>query len=420
MHNKSRFYYGWIVALCCSLLAFSINAMGNNSLSFYVEPLSQAFHISRASLNFCLFTVGAIVRTLIGFFYGLIVRRTGIKPLMWLGCSLTITAYLIFSSARNALVIALGSACYGLAHALGTFSAYNAIINHWFVRRKGFVLGLVNTSVGLGGMVINPLASHWIASIGWNASFLYTALLIAAIALPSLCFIKTTPEQKNLLPYGAEQQTVSHIQPESAPLLQLSQALRTLRFWLVALLQFLIGFGVGQAFSNIVPHLNALHINIDLLSVLFALGTTLGNLASGFVFDRFGLRVLFSSIACLQFFGILLAFFLSASAPRFLWGICVLCIGYGNSLSLGTLNHLIHAVFGQGRTNFSAIFSCLFAISNAGSILGAPFSGWLFDQTGSYQLSFLLAGILLLAVLSMAHLAIALGKRTASVSSAHQ
>ena len=82
MSKKYHIFYGWVVAISCSLLAFSINAMGNNSLSFYVAPLSESLQISRAALNFFLFTVGAIVRTVLGFFYGIIVKRIGTKTLM--------------------------------------------------------------------------------------------------------------------------------------------------------------------------------------------------------------------------------------------------------------------------------------------------------------------------------------------------
>lgn len=417
MKTKQKFYYGWIVAACCSLLALSINAMGNNSLSFYVAPLSESLQVSRAALNFSLFTVGTIVRTLLGFVYGSIVKRAGAKPLMWLGIVLTVSAYLIYSQAQSLFLLGVGSALYGTAHALGTFSAYNAIINRWFIKRKGLVLGLVNTSVGLGGMIINPLAGSWIANAGWNASFLYTALLIGAIALPALCFVKVDPAAKGLTAYGAEEApaAAANVSLPAEKLITLSDAMKTLRFWMIAAIQFLIGFGVGQAFSNLIPHLNAIQIDpvflTGTLSILFALGTTLGNFASGFVYDKFGLRVLFLSIGSLQCIGMVLVQFLTASSAPAAWILCVICIGYGNSLSLGTLNHLINTVFGQGRTNFPAIFSWLFAISNAGGILGSPFSGWLFDITGSYQLSFLLSLIFLIIVMVLVQTVITLGKR---------
>lgn len=85
---------------------------------------------------------------------------------------------------------------YGIAHSIGTFSAYNAIINNWFVKRKGLMLGIVNTSVGLGGMVINPLVGSWIQYHGWNASFLYTGLLSAPLHCPLSAWSKFIPRKR--------------------------------------------------------------------------------------------------------------------------------------------------------------------------------------------------------------------------------
>lgn len=412
--SQSRIFYGWVVAVACSLLAFSVNAMGNNSLSFYVTPLAEAFGVSRALLNFCLFTVSAIVRTVCGFFYGSISKKFGVKPLMIAGILLAVAAYIVFSQAKGVLMIAVGSGMYGIAHSIGTFSAYNAIVNNWFVEKKGFVLGLVNTSVGLGGMVINPLAGNWIASVGWNYSFLFTAAIIGAIAIPAVCFIKITPEEKGLAALGSENRPKA--EPEfKGEKLTLTGAMKTSRFWMIVAVQFITGFAVGQAFANIIPHLNALNIDKTLvsnvLSIVLALGVSIGCLATGFVFDKFGLRMLFFSIAAVQLTGIVIACFAGVNIPPALLIICVFCVGYGNSITLGTLAHMINYAFGYGKTNFGAIFAWLFAVGNAGTILGSPFAGWLFDIYGTYRMSYIIAGAALILVLVLVNVIINMGKK---------
>ena len=91
--------------------------------------------------------------------------------------------------------------------------------------------------------------------------------------------------------------------------------------------------------------------------------------------------------------------------------ISVLGIGYGNSFSLGTLSHLINTVFGYGRTDFPALFGWLFALSNAGNMIGAPFSGWIYDVTGSYQISYIISACCLVAILCLIQVAISAGKK---------
>lgn len=413
---RQKFFYGWVVAIACSLLAFSVNAMGNNSLSFYVTPLSEAFGVSRALLNFCLFTVSAIVRTMCGFFYGRISKKFGVKPLMFAGSVFAVAAYVIFSQARGVAMIAIGSGLYGIAHSIGTFSAYNAIVNNWFISKKGFVLGLVNTSVGLGGMVINPLASNWIIKFGWNYSFLLTAAIIGAIAVPSVCFVKISPSDMGLQPLGADKksQTDTDISISENEKMPLEGAMKTLRFWLIVVVQFVTGFAVGQAFANIIPHMSSLEVNTELisniLSVVVALGVSVGCLLSGFVFDKYGLRALFFSIGAIQLTGIVLACFATAEFSPILLILCVFCVGYGNSLTLGTLAHMINYAFGYGKTNFGAIFAWLFAVGNAGTILGSPFAGWLFDVFGTYRVSYIIAAAALLMVLILVNIIINIGK----------
>jgi MFS family permease len=421
--KRQRIYYGWIVAVCCSLLAFSVNAMGNNSLSFYVVPLSRAFGTSRALLNFCLFTVGAITRTLVGFVYGNLVKKFGVKPLMVAGVALAVGAYLLFSSAAGIVTIALGSGMYGIAHSIGTFNAYNSIINNWFIHKRGRVLGIVNVSVGLGGMVINPLAGNWIASLGWNASFLFTAMLIAAIAIPAVILVRVSPAKMGLEPLGFGTDSAPAVANE-ADKLSLQGAMRTLRFWMIASVQFCIGFAITQGFASIIPHLNNAGVNsaliANVLSIVLAAGAAVGAFTSGLVYDRFGLRTLFITIGSIQMAGIVIAGVLNAATPVVLLALSVFCIGYGNSLSLGTLPHMINHAFGYGRTNFGALFGWLFAISNAGNILGSPFVGMLFDRLGSYRGSYILAAVILLAVLVLVQLIIAQGQRVAKQREAAQ
>ena len=91
--------------------------------------------------------------------------------------------------------------------------------------------------------------------------------------------------------------------------------------------------------------------------------------------------------------------------------LAVLCIGYGNSISLGTVAHYINNVFGVGQTNFSALFGVLFAISNVGNMISAPISGKIFDITGSYNLTYLISACLLVIMLVLCSIVIGMGQR---------
>ena len=114
---------------------------------------------------------------------------------MVVGGVFAVSAYLIFSQATGVAFIVIGAVIYGIAHSIGTFSAYNAIINNWFVKRKGPDAGHRQHQCRPGRNGDQSPGRQLVQYHGWNASFLYTGLLIGAIALPALAWSKFIPRK---------------------------------------------------------------------------------------------------------------------------------------------------------------------------------------------------------------------------------
>jgi MFS family permease len=415
--KRTKFFYGWIVVLSCTLLAFSINAMGNNTLSFYVTSISDTFHVNRATTNFMFFTMGLITRTILGLFFGRLAVRFGVKRLMIVGMGFVLAGFLAYTYADGIWMIGLGSALYGIAHAIGTLSSYNVIINNWFTKNKGLMLAIINTAVGFGGMVINPLVSTWIERVGWNQSFLNTAILMAAIAIPALAFIREKPKNNAAEPaLPAANAAASQAAPEHT----FRRMFRETRFWLLVAVQLLIGFAIGPCFSNAIPALRALGVNpvlvSNVLSMLLALGIVIGHMTTGLLFDRFGLVALMNTAVGIVGVGLVCMGFLTADSPGVLLVFTVLCVGYSNVLSLGTLSHMINDVFAMQQKDFSALFGFLFAVQNIGIMVGSPVSGMIFDHTGSYGIAYWLSAGLIVLMLALLRIALRLARKTADTA----
>ena len=414
--GKKRIFYGWIVAFCCMLLAFSVNAMGNNGLSLYITPISEDLLISRTNINTTLLSVGLFSRTIFGLFYGKLSNRFGIKRLMFIGCLLALLAYFIFYKATNMFMIALGSGIYGITHSIGTLSAYNTIINNWFNKRKGLVLGLIPVSVGLGGIVISPLVGGWIKNFGWNMSLLLTGIIIGVIAIPAISLIRISPKEMGLTPYGEEETLPeSKIVTNKTDLLGLKGAIHTLRFWFLVFVQLFFGLCFGPAFSSVTPTFIALGTSPEyvygVLMVLVNVGVVIGSVTSGLIYDKYGLRTMILLIGGILGSGMILMILPSVGNNYIISAITVLCIGYGNAMSLGTLAHYINNVFGFDSVDFSALFGTLFAVHNVGNMIGSPIYGRIFDLTGSYKFSYLLSASTLALTLVLASIVIGMGKR---------
>ena len=60
---------------------------------------------------------------------------------------------------------------YGLGVGLGVGCSYVPVlgaVQRWFVKRRGFASGLAVSEIGVGTLMVPPLAAFLIADLGWR------------------------------------------------------------------------------------------------------------------------------------------------------------------------------------------------------------------------------------------------------------
>ena len=80
----------------------------------------------------------------------------------------------------------------------------SAIVQRWFVRRRGLALGAVAAGVGLGTMVFSPLVHLLLSSYGWRSALIVLGIVLGAMVVAGASLMLHGPEKKGLKPYGAE------------------------------------------------------------------------------------------------------------------------------------------------------------------------------------------------------------------------
>ena len=121
----------------------------------------------------------SLVFSLAGFLYfglgivnGPLADRFGARRLAVAGMILTGLGQAAASAARNLLEV---YAAYGFGVGLGVGCAYVPAIGavqRWFVRRRGFASGLAVSGIGIGTLLMPPLASQLIELLGWRDAYL--------------------------------------------------------------------------------------------------------------------------------------------------------------------------------------------------------------------------------------------------------
>src|SRR3954466_13371732 len=174
-----RLFHGWLVvagAFAVTLMGFG----GAYTFSAFVESLQRDFGASRGSVSL-VFSLAGFLYFGLGVVSGPLADRFGARPLALAGMMLVGLGLAAASMAQSLMHV---YAAYGLGVGLGNGCAYVPVVGavqRWFLRRRGFASGLAVSGIGVGTLVMPPLATMLIAALGWREAYLALGALAAVL-----------------------------------------------------------------------------------------------------------------------------------------------------------------------------------------------------------------------------------------------
>src|ERR1700694_5544345 len=175
--SNPRIFHGWFVVSA----AFAVTFFGFGcayTFSAFVEPLQRDFGASRGSVSL-VFSLAGFLYFGLGIVSGPLADRFGSRRFAVAGMILTGLGLMAASAARSLTEV---YAAYGLGVGLGVGCAYvpaMGAVQRWFVRRRGFDSGRAVSGVGVGTLVMPPLAALLIEAFGWRAAYVVLGALVA-------------------------------------------------------------------------------------------------------------------------------------------------------------------------------------------------------------------------------------------------
>ncbi|MCB1597025.1 MAG: MFS transporter [Gammaproteobacteria bacterium] len=391
--DSKAFYYGWVIAFASGFILLITNGMTLGGLNVFDKPLIESLNESMGgSVTLAgLKTRDAITLAVSGLLAplaGAAADRFGVRPLMVLGALLLSAGYFLYSTVDSLDQIYWIHLLFASALASCGLIVIVILISRWFVRDRGLALGIALAGTSLGNGTLPPINAALMGEIGWRASFAWMSLL-PLLLLPVIFFvIRERPAD-----LGAQQPPAQRTAGHSPVLggMSLSEAFRTRNFWLLALIAMTSFFAIIGTQA---------HLNLYMLgrgfsqmdagfsyTVLFYLGLC-GKVINGFLADRLGKKPVF--VAAL---GIMLAgtAVLRLPAASGIWiGLAMFGLGWGG---LYTLLQLLAADY-FGPRHLGKILGAITVLDTLGGGLGPPMIGAIRDNTGSYDLAFLLVAVL--------------------------
>ncbi len=394
--TRLPFFYGWlIVAVTFVTMAIGVNA--RTAFSLFFPPILSEFGWERG-VTAGAFSFGFVVSGIVSPLIGRLMDRAGPRAVMELGVALMGGGLLLAPLTTQpwhlyltiGVMVGAGSVCLG-------YSGQSLFVPNWFIRRRGLAMGIAFAGVGIGSVSLLPWVQHMIEQTGWRTACTAMGLLVLIALAPINLLLRKRPEDIGLEPDGDAAPSVTSAKPASNIVdpvwagtdWTLPRALRTARFWWIALGYFCglyIWYAVQVHQTKFLLDIGfSANVGVWALGVVSLLGIP-GQILLGHVSDRvgrewiwaascFGFAICFAALIALKYAPVLPLVYLMVFTQG--------ALGYGLTSIMGAV---VLEIF-QGK-HYGSIFGTIMLVALAGGAAGPWVTGLLYDLMGSYTLAF--------------------------------
>lgn len=361
--KATPFFYGWVIVIVGGIASLMMGPSQTFTLSLFIDHFVADLGISRAtiSLLYGMATLGAafLLPTT-----GRLVDRHGPRAMLFLVSLGLGVATMAMSLVGGMISLWVGLFLLRFFGFGSTQLVGNNAIAQWFVRRRGFVMGLYNQSLSVSLILFPWLAALLINEVGWRQTWIWLGVFVLVIMLPlGWLFVRDRPELYGLFPDGDRYELNDPmLQPASEENWTLEEARRTIAFW-----AFTAAFAtMTMIMSTLAFHQVSLlaQRGLDQQTAVYvfqmtALVSVFSNLVMGKLIDRISARLLIA-VVLLLLTGVL---FLVQQLDS-VWG----ALFYGAIVGIGS---------GGYRVLDSAVWPKYFGRRYLGSIKGVTLIGTL-------------------------------------------
>ncbi len=392
IQKKIPFYYGWIIVTGSGSSMFVRNSAATLTIAVFVYPMSENLGWSRTVIVGASSLAG-ILAIFISPLSGWLIQKYGTKitlliSVLLLGLSIALLSQ-TFSPIMFYLFFGISRIIFSSPIQIGA----TTIVTKWFSKNRGKATGLLGMFHSLG-MGFFPLFAQIIMNISggnpdsWRNSWLWLGISVWIISIPliSLTLFNSPSDLGIKTNVSKREKAVSEKLGRSYKSVSLKFALKSITFWMLAIVGFLTyfihtGVNIHQAAYLIDKGISPIYAATTL--TIMAIGTGFGSIICGWASDKFQAKktyffiALWLALSSFLFLGISNIF--SAFVVAFIFGIAL-----GGLLVIPPV--VLADIF--GKENIGAIRGYSEPFVSAGQAFGGITAALIYDFSGSYELTF--------------------------------
>ena len=366
-----RLFYGWVI-VAAGFVVTCIGLGTSMSLGVFLQPISLSMGWSRTEIS------AAAVLTFLAmgagsFLWGSLSDRFGTRAVLLAGGALLGAGLVASSQTTQVWQFQVLWGLFGGLAAGSFYAPLTAIAARWFTHNRSLAVALVTSGMGLGSMVIAPLARYVISVQDWRAAMFDLGLLAWAVILPVSLLVRNPPAAQAAAVAAAGG-------PDRG--FTAAQAFRTPQFYAIAGTFFTCCAAHSGPIFHMVSY--AIDCGVPAMTAATVLGTAgvaslAGRIVFGLIADRYGAKPTLVCGLLLQATAIQL--YLFVHSPDSFYALALLFgLSYGGVMPLYAI--LVRDYF--GARIMGTVFGAVVMIYTTGMAIGPWAGGYVFDHFGGY------------------------------------
>lgn len=375
LSENSPRYFGWrVLAAAVIGMALSPGPLFWGSLGVFVNAFQAEFGWDRAEIMLALtwVTIASIPAVPL---VGRLVDRLGVRRVLLPSIVLMAVVLALIPLALSSLTMLYVLFFFaGFLTAGAQSIAYIRVLASWFDQKRGLVIGITASGIGLGYAVIPPIVEWAINNHGWQAGYYALAAIVLGVSLPMMAvFIRNELNTEA----GQHEATVP-----TANGVSLQAALKTREFWVIAVSILAVATVFNAMLPTMVPLLTDRSMSRE--EAVFAVSVmgvamALSRIVVGYLIDHVFAPFVATVVFALASLGLLILALGGVGHSAYL---AAFFIGLGFGAETDLMGFLVTRYF--GLRHFGQIYGVILAFFLIGTGVGPYVLNLAYDSMGDY------------------------------------
>lgn len=396
--KKQQMHYAWLILITCCMMQGAGLGLISNCAGVFFSPVCNelGFEMGQFTLYRTLFT---LAQALTMPFVAKSFRKMDVRVIVSAATVVMGGISILLGTFNELWQFYVFGIIQGCAAAFIGVIPAPILLGNWFHKNTGTAVGISAAFSGLVGMIGSSALGYLIPAYGWRTSYMIIGVTVMILILPfSMFVLRYKPEDKGMLPYGADENYVAKADAKGAAKKEKFSDFAKQPIFYISLTAYACSI-ISSYLNSFLPSCG-LQAGLPMataamLTSLALCGNMTTKLFLGKFCDSFGVIKVFVASILVAVAGHMLIFL---GIPATMMGGALL---YGITMPLSTvLMPLFCRLFWKGDTYASAYSY----VSMFGMLISAPFNtlfGTMYDMTGSYDLTIISSTAFVLVVLVM-------------------